>query len=58
MKNISPNSNDRLRILLGRAADTTEQLMQKVSNPATREALQRKLVVTREKIANLSGVSA
>jgi len=50
MKNISPNSNDRLRLGLTKALETFDTLIKTVKCPVTRERLTSKAAATRAKI--------
>jgi hypothetical protein len=50
MKNISPNSNDRLRIGLTKSLETFDTLIKTVKCPKTRRALESKAAATRAKV--------
>lgn len=55
VSNISPGSDDRMRILLTKAAETTGRMAELVKCPTQRARLQRKLAKTQEKIKALGG---
>lgn len=50
MKNISPNSNDRLRIGLTKSLETFDALIKTIKCPKTRRVLESKAAATRAKV--------
>jgi hypothetical protein len=50
MKNISPNSNDRLRIGLTKSLETFDALIKTIRCPKTRRVLESKAAATRAKV--------
>lgn len=55
MKNISPNSNDRLRVAMKKCLDTFDQLIKTVKCPQTKRVLEAKAQVARTKANALRG---
>lgn len=55
VSNISPGSNDRMRILLTKAAETTGRMVDLAKNPEQRARLRDKLAKTEAKIKALGG---